>query len=132
MHPEWLASLASRGANVADGVVRDFGQAPRERAATRAGSIVADLSHLGVLAAGGADARAFLHGQLSCDVEGLTDETAVYGAYCTAKGRVLANFLLWAEAGAFPMLLPRSIASGIRKRLQMFVLRSHSPRVRSR
>jgi len=124
MHPEWLASLASRGANVADGVVRDFGDAPRERAATRAGSIVADLSHLGVLAAGGADARAFLHAQLSCDVEGLADDAAVYGAFCTAKGRVLANFLLWAGAGTFFLLLPRSLAPGIRKRLQMFVLRS--------
>ena len=124
MHPKWLASLASRGANVADGVVRDFGEAPRERAATRAGSIVADLSHLGVLAAGGADARAFLHGQLSCDVEGLADDAAVYGAYCTAKGRVLANVLLWAGAGTFFLLLPRSLVPGIRKRLQMFVLRS--------
>lgn len=124
MHPEWLASLASRHANVADGVVRDFGDAARERAATAAGSVVADLSHYGVLAASGADARAFLHGQLSCDVDGLADDAAVYGAYCTAKGRVLANFLLQAEAGTFFLLLPRSVASGIRKRLQMFVLRS--------
>jgi folate-binding protein YgfZ len=72
----------------------------------------------------GADARSFLHGQLSCDVEGLADDAAVYGAYCTAKGRVLANFLLWAGAGTFFLLLPRSLAPGIRKRLQMFVLRS--------
>ena len=126
MHSEWLAFLASRGANVADddGIVRDFGDAARERAAAAAGSIVADLSHYGVLTAGGADARAFLHSQLSCDVEGLADDAAAYGAYCTAKGRVLANVLLWAEAGTFFMLLPRSLAPGIRKRLQMFVLRS--------
>ena len=124
MLPQWLSFLASRRANVADGVARDFGDAPRERAATAAGSILADLSHYGVLAADGADARGFLHGQLSCDVEGLADGAAVYGVYCTAKGRVLANFLLWTEAGTFFLLLPRSLASGIRKRLQMFVLRS--------
>ena len=124
MHPEWLSFLVSRGANVADGVVRDFGDARRERATTAVASLVADLSHYGVLAASGADARSFLHGQLSCDVEGLADDAAAYGAYCTAKGRVLANFLLWAEAGTFFLLLPRSLVSGIRKRLQMFVLRS--------
>jgi folate-binding protein YgfZ len=124
VHPDWLAFLASRGADVADGVVRDFGDAPRERAATAAGSIVADLSQYGVLAASGTDARSFLHGQLSCDVEGLADGSAAYGAYCTAKGRVLANFLLWPEAGTFFLLLPRALAPGIRKRLQMFVLRS--------
>ncbi len=124
MHPDWLAFLARRGANVADGAVRDFGDPPRERAAAAAGSIVADISHYGLLTAAGADARAFLHGQLSCDVEGLPEGAAVYGAYCTAKGRVLANFLLWSAAGTFFMLLPRALAPGIRKRLQMFVLRS--------
>ena len=124
MHPDWLALLASRGATVVDGVVRDFGDAPRERAATAAGSIVADLSQFGLLAAAGADARAFLHAQLSCDVEDLAEDVAVYGVYCTAKGRVLANFLLWSEAGTFFLLLPRSLAAGIRKRLQTFVLRA--------
>jgi tRNA-modifying protein YgfZ len=124
MHPDWLAFLAARGANVADGIVRDFGNAPRERAAAAAGSVVADLSHYGLLAATGGDARAFLHGQLSCDVESLAEDAAVYGAYCTAKGRMLANFLLWSEAGTFFMLLPRALAPGIRKRLQMFILRS--------
>ena len=124
MHSDWLAFLASRSANVTDGVVRDFGDAPRERAATVTGSILADLSHYGLLAAAGADARSFLHGQLSCDVEELADDAAVYGAYCTAKGRVLANFLLWSAAGTFFLLLPRSLAPGIRKRLQMYVLRS--------
>jgi tRNA-modifying protein YgfZ len=124
MHPDWLAVLASRGATVADGIVRDFGNPARERAATAGGSVVADLSQYGLLAASGADAREFLHAQLSCDVENLSEDTGAYGAYCTAKGRVLANFLLWSEAGTFFMLLPRALVSGIRKRLQMFVLRS--------
>ena len=117
MHPDWLAVLASRGATVAEGIVRDFGDAPRERAATAGGSVIADLSQYGLLIADGADARTFLHAQLSCDVEGLADDAAVYGAYCTAKGRVLANFLLWSEAGIFFMLLSRLLVFGIRKRL---------------
>ncbi len=68
--------------------------------------------------------RAFLQGQLTCDVEALSDDTAVHGAYCTAKGRVLANFLLWPDAGTVLMLMPRSLVASIRKRLQSFVLRS--------
>jgi folate-binding protein YgfZ len=124
MHPDWARFLASRGAGLAEGVVRDFGDAQRERAAAAAGSVVADLSQFGVLAAGGADARPFLHGQLSCDVEGLADGTAAYGAYCTAKGRVLANFLLWPEAGTFFLVLPRTLVPDLQKRLQRFVLRS--------
>jgi folate-binding protein YgfZ len=124
MHPDWLAFLKSRGARLVDGVVHDFGDPARERSATAVGRVLADISNYGLLAAAGADARAFLHGQFSCDVEGLPNGAAVYGAYCTAKGRVLANFLLWSEAGTFFILLPRPLAPGIRKRLQMFVLRS--------
>ena len=123
MHPDWLAFLASRGATVVDGIVRDFGDAARERSVTAAGSVVADLSQYGLLAAAGADAMAFLHAQLSCDVEALADDAA-YGAYCTAKGRVLANFLLWSEAATFFLLLPRALVPAIRDRLQRFVLRS--------
>jgi len=124
MHPDWQAFLAARGAHVTGDAVSDFGDPDGERAATARGSIVADLSQYGVLSAAGADARAFLHGQLSCDVEALADPAAVYGAFCTAKGRVLANFLLWSEAGSFHLLMPRALVPGIRKRLQMFVLRS--------
>ncbi len=124
MTPDWLSFLASRGARVADGVVGDFGDPGAERRATVDGSIVADLAQYGVLAVAGAEARAFLHGQLSCDVEGLRDDAAGYGAYCTAKGRVLANVLLWSGAGSFFLLLPRALVAGLRKRLQMYVLRS--------
>jgi folate-binding protein YgfZ len=120
----FLNFLATRGGAVADGVVRDFGDASGEIDATASGSTVAHLGQFGILAFTGEDARDFLHRQLSCDVEGLADDTGAYGAYCTPKGRVLANFVLWREPGAFNMLLPRSIVPGIQKRLQLYVLRS--------
>ncbi len=124
MNDTFLAFLAARGAAVADGTVRDFGDAHRERAATASGSVVAHLGQFGLLAVSGPDARDFLHRQLSCDVEGLPDDRAAYGAYCSPKGRVLANFLLWREPDALRMLLPRSILPAIQKRLQTYVLRS--------
>jgi len=120
----FLAFLATRGAAVAHGLVRDFGDAAGEIAATASGSVLVHVPQFGMLAFTGEEARDFLHRQLSCDVEGLTDDAGAYGAYCTPKGRVLANFLLWREPDAFCMLLPRSVLPGIRKRLQMYVLRS--------
>ncbi len=122
----FLAFLATRGGAVADGVVGDFGDAPGELAATASGSVLAPLAQFGILAFRGEDARDFLHRQLSCDVAGLADEAGAYGAYCTPKGRVLANFLLWREPDAFHMLLPRSVVPGIQKRLQLYVLRSRA------
>ncbi len=72
----------------------------------------------------GADAPAFLHGQLTCDVQALKPGASSYGGYCTPKGRLLATFLLWADADGFMMLLPAALAEAIRKRLSMYVLRS--------
>jgi len=72
----------------------------------------------------GADASTFLHGQLTCDVQALKPGASSYGGYCTPKGRLLATFLLWADADGFMMLLPAALAEAIRKRLSMYVLRS--------
>jgi folate-binding protein YgfZ len=124
MTDSWLDTLASRGAICARGAVQSFGDAAGELAAAATGSILADLSHLGVLAFGGDDARAFLHSQLSCDVNGLGPEASTFGAYCSPKGRMLASFLLWSESDGFRMALARGLVPAIEKRLRMFVLRS--------
>jgi hypothetical protein len=119
----WSAELLTRRARIENGTVRDFGDPRAELETTAAGSILADLSHLAVLGFGGADARTFLHAQLTCDVETLPEDAATFGAYCTPKGRALANFLLWHEPDGFRMLLPRTLLAAIRKRLQTYVLR---------
>lgn len=72
----------------------------------------------------GADAQSFLHGQFTCDVQALKSGHSSYGGYCTPKGRLLATFLLWADDTGYTMLLPASLAEGIRKRLSMYILRA--------
>ena len=42
----------------------------------------------------GPDAKAFLQGQVTCDVEKLSENSALAGAICNLKGRVIADFLL--------------------------------------
>jgi tRNA-modifying protein YgfZ len=83
-----------------------------------------DITQFAVLRVSGADAATFLQGQLTCDVLGLAAERWTWGAYCSAKGRVLANFMLWASGGGYRIMLPQSLASTAAKRLRMFVLRS--------
>ncbi|APV52183.1 hypothetical protein BWI17_22420 [Betaproteobacteria bacterium GR16-43] len=91
---------------------------------TVAPTFVADLSHNAVLAVSGDDARAFLHGQFTNDVEALKVGDAQWNSWLTAKGRILATFLLVRRSGHFVMMLPAEIAAPIAKRLRMFVLRS--------
>jgi len=88
------------------------------------GDFVARLDHLGTLRFAGEDAEAFLQGQLSCDVTGVSLRSSTFGAYCSAKGRMLATFLLWRDADSFAMALSRDLVAPVRKHISRFVLRS--------
>jgi tRNA-modifying protein YgfZ len=83
------------------------------------------LADWGLLRARGADARSFLHGQLTQDVLHLQPGQARLGGYCSAKGRLLATFVFWAD-GAEDVLLACSadLLPAALKRLSMFVLRA--------
>ncbi|HEX4763369.1 MAG TPA: folate-binding protein [Usitatibacter sp.] len=97
------------------------------RAQTRAardGTIVADLSHNALIEVTGDDATEFLHAQFTNDVQALAAGGAQWNGWCSAKGRLLATFLLVKRAQGYLMLLPAEIAAPIAKRLGMFVLRS--------
>jgi folate-binding protein YgfZ len=124
MTSAWQDFLLARGARIDAGALSHFGDAASELRAARDGGIVAPLTHLGLIACNGEDAQAFLHGQLSNDVKQLTPERSEYAGYCSAKGRMLANFLLWREDPAYFLQLSRSLLPAMQKRLAMYVLRA--------
>lgn len=124
MTSSWQNFLVERGARMdADGVAH-FGDAAGELRAACGAGIVAPLFHLGVIECAGVDAKAFLHGQLSSDVGAMPPAQSQYAAYCSAKGRMLANFLLWREDAAYCLQLASSLLPAVKKRLAMYVLRS--------
>ena len=124
MTSAWKDFLLERGARIEAAAVSHFGDAAAELRAARDGGIVAPLTHLGLIACSGEDAQTFLHGQLSSDVKQLIPERSEYAAYCSAKGRMLANLLLWQENQAYYLQLARSLLPAMQKRLAMFVLRA--------
>ncbi len=92
-------------------------------ATTFNGAVV--MSHWGVVQAEGADAASFLHGQLSQDVSSLTPTEARLAAFCSVKGRMLANFLiLRPQAESCWLLTDAQVLPGVLKRLSMFVMRA--------
>ncbi len=86
--------------------------------------LVAKLDHLGTLRFSGGDAEAFLQGQLTCDVAEIGARSGGYGAYCSPRGRMLANFLLWRDDHGFVMVLSRDLLASVHKQISRFVLRS--------
>src|SRR4030066_408242 len=92
MNAEWHALLTQTGVVFEDDRVLHFGNPEAERNGAANGDIVADLSHLAVLRAEGADAQSFLQGQLSNDIRLVSEARAQLNAYCNVKGRMLKAF----------------------------------------
>lgn len=90
----------------------------------RGEAVFAPLPQFALLSVTGADARAFLHGQLSNDIEQLAAGLVRRAGYCSPKGRLLASLLVVPQADGFLLQVSGDIAAAIAKRLTMFVLRS--------
>jgi folate-binding protein YgfZ len=82
------------------------------------------LSDRGLLRIAGADARAFLHGQVTQAINDLPGNQTRLAAWLNPKGRVLALFDVVPEADAFCLMLPADLANDIAVRLRRFVLRA--------
>ena len=79
----------------------------------------------GVILAEGADTSTFLQGQLTNDVLLLAVGQARCAGYCSAKGRLLASFVvLKLSTDQYLLLGPQSIVPSMVKRLSMFVMRA--------
>src|SRR5688572_30330844 len=84
----------------------------------------ARLTRYGLLSVTGADARAFLHAQLTNDIEHLPADRAALAGWCSAKGRLLASFLVIPTTEGFLLQVAGDLAAPVAKRLSMFVLRA--------
>jgi folate-binding protein YgfZ len=87
-------------------------------------TIAVPLTQLGLIEARGADAVAFLQGQLSNDVRKIGAGQAQLSSYNSPKGRMLAVLHLLRDGDTFLLELHRSVLEATLKRLRMYVLRS--------
>lgn len=125
MKTEWREFLASNGAEFDErDKVTSFGNPTREVRAALNGNVFADLSHSGMIEVHGKDAEAFLQGQFSNDVKQLDTRTGQLGAYCNAKGRMIANFRMHRRGDNWYMRLPGELVEPVLDRLRKFVLRA--------
>jgi folate-binding protein YgfZ len=124
MNPDWQDFLQRQHALLEGGVVLNFNDAAGELAATVDGTVLCDMSQFGTLRVSGEDAPTFLQNMLSSDVAAVTERQAQPSSFNTAKGRMLATFLIWKEGGDYFLHLPTSLRAPIQKKMSMYVLRS--------
>lgn len=92
--------------------------------ATLQQTVIADISHFGLIRIEGTDAAKFLQGQFTNDVRQVNSQRSQFSAWCSPQGRVIVNFHLFQRDKAYYLLLPADSVTAVLKRLRMFVLRS--------
>ncbi len=86
---------------------------------------IAELTQLGVIRVAGEEALKFLQSQLTQDVALLGLSEARLAAFCNAKGRMQASFIVFKRSHEEVLLVcSRDILAATLKRLSMFVMRS--------
>lgn len=119
MNSQWKSFLESRSALISDeGTVRFDNHDHYPDCA------LFDLSHLGLIRVSGEDAQTFLQGQFTNDTRNVTENRSQLSAYCSPKGRMLANFRLFQYQGDYMLQMPHETLSTVVKRLPLFVLMS--------
>ena len=124
MNQDWQNFLQQQFASLQDGVVQHFGDTTSELSTAQTCTVVCDLSQFALLRVSGEDAQGFLQNLFSSDLREVTTERAQYSSFSTAKGRMLATFLIWKAGDDYFLHLPASLCEPIRKKLSMYVLRS--------
>ncbi len=72
----------------------------------------------------GDDARSYLQGLITNDIEKLTAQDAIYAALLSAQGKYLFDFILYEVNGAIVLDIDAGRAAELMKRLNMYKLRS--------
>ena len=86
------------------------------------------LPDRGVVKVAGEDARRFLHGLATTDVDALTPGQARYAALLTPQGKIIADFIVTeadaADGGGFFLDCPRALAPALVEKLTFYRLRA--------
>jgi folate-binding protein YgfZ len=119
MNPNWKNFLLSENALFENDDCIVF-PSPRHEGSKH----IYPVSHLGVLTVAGKDAAKLLQGQITCNINDVTEVKSSLGALCNPKGRAIATFLLVKRSDDYLLILPKELLEPVKKRLQMYVLRA--------
>lgn len=119
MNQDWTQFLLSQHAIFTQDQCIDF-----DSEMPQGGKRIYPVPQLAVLKASGNDAAKLLQGQMTCNVNDVTEHRSSLGAFCNPKGRAIATFLLIKRGGDFLLVLPAVLLPSIKERLQKYILRS--------
>jgi folate-binding protein YgfZ len=78
------------------------------------------LSDFSAISLSGEEQSKYLQGQVTCDVDSLSDHPLLFGAHCDAKGKVFSCFRLFNREGSHLLFQPKSTIKASLAELKKF------------
>ena len=119
MNTNWTDFLIANNATFTDNLEIHF---PQNQADTN--NTITAIAHLAIIKVTGKDAVQFLQGQLTCNINDITQSNSFFAAFCNAKGRTISTLLILKDADSFLLILPNGLVEKVIGKLQMYILRS--------
>lgn len=124
MKPEWKKFLVESGAEFEGDKLVSFGNPDRERRIPPQGAVLSNLSDRGLIQVHGEDAESFLQNQLTNDIRNVTETTHQASAWCSPKGRIIANFRIFKRGDSYYLAVSTDLLELVLKKLRMYVMMS--------
>ena len=126
IEPQWKQFLRQQGAQFDQLDKAYFSPLDQELARYQESTLLCDLSYLDSLTIRGKDAKTSLQGQLTCDLEAVTEQQFQLGCYCNPKGRIISSFRLFKLNQDYVMYLPPGMAEITAKALSKYIVFSQA------
>ena len=117
MNPDWKAFLIEQDAKDSSSSNLPSNYSSEEK-------VLADLSDRGLLKVSGEDAETFLQNQLTNDIRNVKETSHQESAWCSPKGRIIANFRIFKRGDSFLLDLSADLVEHVTKKLRMYVMMS--------
>lgn len=119
MNTNWIDFLKSNHAITTENSAITLLHYPQDEA-----NFVTAVANLATITVSGQDAAVFLQGQLTCNIDELTESNSFFSAFCNAKGQVISTLLVLKNAASFLIILPSELVKTVITKLRMYILRA--------
>ena len=117
MNPDWKAFLIEQDTKESSSSSLSSSYSSGEK-------VLADLSDRGLLEVSGEDAESFLQNQFTNDIRNVNETTHQESAWCSPKGRIIANFRIFKRGDSYLLDLSADLVEHVIKKLRMYVMMS--------
>ncbi len=85
-------------------------------------NVLVQLHDFDLITVKGVDSAKFLQGQLTCNLERVTDAQSIAGAYCNIKGRVITDFRLFKRDDTYFLQTGHGLGAVLKQTLDKYIV----------